>query len=263
MRTGEWKEIMKSLSFFTVTFCLSVGALICAPADNDATRVPVLLELFTSEGCSSCPPADRLLEILDQKQPVAGADLIVLSEHVDYWDRLGWKDPFSSSQYTSRQQDYTNKYNFDGVYTPQLVVDGRFGCVGSDGREASSAIQKAIRERKIPIEISNVSRDGNQVRAHIELPADQSFKGGHAILFVAIADNRAESRVARGENAGRSLTHVAVTRVFKQVGTIELESASAKDVSLSVQPGANGSRLVAFIQDPKSGHVLGVAVQKL
>ena len=142
--------------------------------------MPVLLELFTSEGCSSCPPADRLLEILDQKQPVAGADLIVLSEHVDYWDRLGWKDPFSSSQYTARQQDYTNKYNFDGVYTPQLVVDGRFGFVGSDGREASSAIQKAIRERKIPIEISNVARDGNQVTAHIELHADQSFKGGRA-----------------------------------------------------------------------------------
>ena len=254
---------MRSVSFFTVTFCLSAGALICAPADNDATRIPVLLELFTSEGCSSCPPADRLLEILDQKQPVAGAHLIVLSEHVDYWDRLGWKDPFSSSQFTSRQQDYTNKYDFDGVYTPQLVVDGRFGCVGSDWREASSAIRKAIRERKIPIEISKVSRDGNKVTAHIEVPLDQNFKGGRAILFAAIADNRAESRVARGENAGRSLTHVAVTRVFKQVGAIDLDSASAKDVSLSVQPGGNGSRLVAFIQDPKSGHVLGVAVQIL
>ena len=101
-------------------------------------------------------PPTGFLEILDEEQPVAGADLIVLSEHVDYWDRLGWKDPFSSSLYTARQQDYTNRYNLDGVYTPQLVVDGRFGLVGSDGREASSAIQKAIRERKIPIEISNV-----------------------------------------------------------------------------------------------------------
>ena len=173
---------MKTLSFITMACCLFATALICVAADNGASRVPVLLELFTSEGCSSCPPADRLLEILDQKQPVAGADLIVLSEHVDYWDRLGWKDPFSSSQYTARQQDYTNKYNFDGVYTPQLVVDGRFGLVGSDGREASSAIQKAIREQKIPIEISNVARDGNQVTAHIEFHADQSFKGGRADL---------------------------------------------------------------------------------
>src|ERR1700675_374887 len=168
---------MKSLSLFTATLCLSAGALTCTAADEAAARVPVLLELFTSEGCSSCPPADRLLEILDEKQPVAGADLIVLSEHVDYWDRLGWKDPFSSPLYTDRQQDYTNKYNLDGVYTPQLVVDGRYGLVGSNGREASSAIQKAIREQKIPIAISNVSRDGNHVTAHIELNADQTFKG--------------------------------------------------------------------------------------
>jgi hypothetical protein len=253
---------MTRLSLLTAAFTLSTGVLICVPADSSAPRVPVLLELFTSEGCSSCPPADRLLEILDEKQPVAGADLIVLSEHVDYWDRLGWKDPFSSSLYTARQQDYTNRYSLDGVYTPQLVVDGRFGLVGGDGREVSSAIQKAIRERKIPIEISNVARDGNQVTAHIELHADQSFKGTRGILYVALADNRQESHVARGENAGRSLAHVSVTRVLKQVGTIDLDSPSAKEITLPVQPGANGSRLVAFIQDPKSGHVLGVAVQR-
>src|ERR1700751_5468568 len=153
---------MKTLSFITTACCLFVTALISAPADDSGARVPVLLELFTSEGCSSCPPADRLLQILDEKQPVAGADLIVLSEHVDYWDRLGWRDPFSSPQYSARQQDYTNRYNFDGVYTPQLVVDGQFGFVGSDARAASSAIQKAIREPKIPIDISNLSRAGNQ-----------------------------------------------------------------------------------------------------
>jgi hypothetical protein len=254
---------MKSLSFFAVACCLSAGPLLSASADKEATRVPVLLELFTSEGCSSCPPADRLLEFLDQKQPVAGANLIVLSEHVDYWDGLGWRDPFSSSQYSARQQDYTNKYKFDGVYTPQLVVDGRYGFVGSDRDEASSAIQKAIHQRKIPIEISNVSRDGNQVTAHIALHADRSFKGGRAILYVAIADNRAESHVAHGENAGRSLAHVAVTRVLKQVGDISLDTASIKDVTLSIQPAAGGSRLVAFIQDPKSGHVLGAAAQTL
>ena len=159
---------MARFSFLTAVLTLSASALICAAADNNATSVPVLLELFTSEGCSSCPPADRLLEILDQKQPVVGADLIVLSEHVDYWDRLGWKDPFSTSQYTARQQEYTNKFKLDGVYTPQLVVDGRFGLVGSDGRGASSAIQRALRERKIPMAISNAARDGNRLTARIE-----------------------------------------------------------------------------------------------
>src|ERR1700691_3279899 len=156
---------MSKLSLLVAVIAGFAVVPICRAAESSSARVPVLLELFTSEGCSSCPPADRLLEILDQKQPVAGADLIVLSEHVDYWDGGGWKEPLSSSQCTARQQEYTNRYNFDGVYTPQLVVDGRFGFVASDGREASSAIQKAIRQQKIPIEISNVSREGNPVTA--------------------------------------------------------------------------------------------------
>src|SRR5271156_5990023 len=176
---------MRKFSLPAGLLVLYAAASIPAGADKGGDRVPVLLELFTSEGCSDCPPADRLLGELDQNQPVPGAELIVLSEHVDYWDRLGWRDPFSSPQYTARQQDYTDKYKFDGVYTPQLVVDGRFGFVGSDGREASAAIQKAMREQKIPIEISNVSRDGSQVTAHIALHADQNYKGERAILYVA------------------------------------------------------------------------------
>src|SRR5271170_8049233 len=236
---------MKTLSFITMACCSFATALISAPADNGARRVPVLLELFTSEGCSSCPPADRLLEILDEKQPVAGADLIVLSEHVDYWNSLGWKDPFSSPQYSARQQDYTNRYHFDGVYTPQLVVDGRYGFVGSDGKEASAAIQRAIREPKIPIVISNLARNGNQVTARIELPAGENLKGASEILYVALADNRQESHVARGENGGHTLSHVAVTRVLKQVGPIDFDAASTKDIALQVQAGSGtGLRLV-------------------
>ena len=257
---------MPRFSLSAGLLALTAAASISAGADKDGARVPVLLELFTSEGCSSCPPADRLLEVLDEKQPVAGADLIVLSEHVDYWDRLGWKDPFSSPQYSARQQEYASKFSRDGVYTPQLVVDGRFGFVGSDEREAASAIKKAIREPRIAIAISNIARDGNQVAAHIEWPASaQNAKGGKAVLYVAIADNKAESHVTRGENGGRNLAHVGVARVLKQVGTIDLGSAFTKDVTLPVQPGAgsNGMRLVAFIQDPRSGQVLGVAAQKL
>ena len=257
---------MSHFRFFATILTLSASALICAAADNDSPHVPVLLELFTSEGCSSCPPADRLLALFDQKQPVPGADLIVLSEHVDYWDRLGWKDPFSSSLFTARQQEYSFRLQGEGVYTPQLVVDGRFGFVGSDGHKAASAIQEAMREPKIPIAMSNVTRDGNQVTVRIEVPAtDSGLKSGRGVLYVAVADNRAESQVARGENAGRSLAHVGVTRVLKRVGTIDLGAARDRDVTLAIQPGAgvNGSRLVAFIQDTKTGRVLAVTAHKL
>jgi hypothetical protein len=257
---------MRKISLPAGLLVLYAAASISAGADKGGARVPVLLELFTSEGCSDCPPADRLLGELDQTQPVPGAELIVLSEHVDYWDRLGWRDPFSSPQYTARQQEYASKFSRDGVYTPQLVVDGRFGFVGSDGREAVSAIQKAIREPKIAIAIANVTRAGNQVAAHIELAASaQSPKGEKAVLYVAIADNKAESHVARGENGGRNLVHVGVVRSLNQAATVDLDGAFAKDVALSVAPGigSNGLRLVAFIQDPRSGRVLGVAVQKL
>jgi hypothetical protein len=263
---AKGKEVMSQFRFFAAILTLSAGALICAAADNNSSRVPVLLELFTSEGCSSCPPADRLLELLDQQQPVPGADLIVLSEHVDYWDRLGWKDPFSSPLFSARQQEYSYRLHGEGVYTPQLVVDGRFGFVGSDGHEAAAAIQEAIHDPKIPIAISNVSRDRNQLTAHVEVPgAHQSLSGGRGILYLALADNRAESHVVRGENAGRALTHVGVTRVLKRVDTLDLGVDTARDITLAIQPevGVNGSRLVAFIQDIKTGRVLAVKALKL
>ncbi len=213
---------MRKLRSLAAFLTLCAGASNCVAADKDRARVPVLLELFTSEGCSSCPPADRLLEVLDQKQPVSGAELIVLSEHVDYWDHLGWRDPFSSPQFTARQQEYSSKFGRDGVY--------------------------------------------NQVTAHIELPSPaQNAKRGKAVLYLAIADNKVESYVRRGENEGRNLTHVGVVRVMRQVGTIDLESAFAKDVTLSAQQGngSNGMRLVAFLKNATSGEVLGVAVQKI
>jgi hypothetical protein len=256
---------MTRFSLIAAGIGLVVGAVNFNAAENSSARVPVLLELFTSEGCSSCPPADRLLESLEQKQPLAGADLIVLSEHVDYWNNLGWKDPYSSAQYTTRQQEYTQKYNLDGVYTPQLVIDGRFGVVGSDSHAVSGAVQKVIGDRKVPVAISHAARNGNEVVARVEIPAEQNLKGSLGVLYVVLAENRAESHIARGENSGRFLAHVAVTRILKRVGDVDLSSASAKDISLTVQPGAgaNGLRVVAFIQDSQSGRVLGVAGQKL
>jgi len=259
-----WRRGFAPFALLTGVFAFA-GALPSKAAGNDNARVPVLLELFTSEGCSSCPPADRLLQVFDQSQPVANANLIVLSEHVDYWDRLGWKDPFSSPQFTARQQDYADRYSREGAYTPQLVVDGRFALVGNDSREANAAIQKAAREPKVAIALSDVARDGKQVKARIAVPASAELKKRSAVLYVVLADNRAESQVSRGENAGRSLAHVAVTRVLKEAGAMDLVNGSSKEILLTVPAGAgaNGLRLVAFLQDSSSGHVLGVAAQKL
>jgi hypothetical protein len=257
---------MMKFSLVAALLVVTAGACLQGSTENNGARVPVLLELFTSEGCSSCPPADRLLETLDRTQPVGGAEVIVLSEHVDYWDSLGWKDPFSSPQYSARQYGYASKFHLSSVYTPQLVVDGRVQFVGSDGHEAVSAIEKERREQKIPIGISHAVRNGNQVTVQIELPAPQAqINTRTAVLYVALADNMTESHVAHGENAGRALAHVGVVRTLTQVGTVRFESPLTKEVTLPARAGvgSNGLRLVAFLQDPDSGHILGAASQKL
>jgi hypothetical protein len=223
------------------------------------------LELFTSEGCSSCPPADRLLASLDEKQPETRAELIVLSEHVDYFNNLGWKDPFSAKLFTDRQESLSATLHSDGVYTPQLIVDGRFGFVGSDRAAASAAIRKALQEPKIPLNISRLTRVEGQITLRVESAGDRGSKTAHGRLFAALADEQLESRVSRGENGGRVLRHVAVVRMLKSVSTIDLREPTATEIAMPLQPGwgANGLRVVVFIQDPISGHVVGVTAQKL
>src|SRR6202167_1710394 len=181
------------------------------PIADATTRTPVLVELFTSEGCSDCRPADALLEKLDRSQPVGGAELVVLSEHVDYWDDTGWRDPYSSHEYRERQNAYAGPFNLDSVYPPQMVIDGRFELVGSDERRALAAIANAAKTTKVPVSISAVHLETpSVVNLHInagQLPS--SFATPSAEVWIAAADESDASHVSSGENAGRNLKHIA------------------------------------------------------
>ncbi len=164
----------------------SVALAATVLAGTPAARVPVLLELFTSEGCSSCPPADRLLGKFDREQSIAGADLVVLSEHVDYWNQLGWADPFSSPLYSQRQHEYAGRLKGD-VYTPELVVDGMKGMVGSDEREAVEAIREALRAPKASIAVAARLVEGKaKVTLHLNDPVDGA-------LYLALAHDAVKS----------------------------------------------------------------------
>jgi len=218
-------------------------------------RRPILLELFTSEGCSSCPPADRLLEAFDRTQPVSGAELIVLSEHVDYWNRLGWTDPFSSALFTQRQQDYVTQLHLDGAYTPQLVIDGQSDVVGSDERAARSAILKAEMRSKAAIALK-----ARHSGANVEVQLGVSGASRGTDVYVVLADDHAQSHVTRGENSGHILRHVAVVRTLLLAGKTDAQGAFARDLSLPLKDVTIGAwRVVVFLQDSGSRHVLGAA----
>lgn len=210
----------------------------CAGLTGGAEQagVPVLVELFTSEGCSSCPPADRLLARIGKEQPFPGVDAIVLSEHVDYWNQLGWADPFSSAQFSERQREYARRLHGE-VYTPEMVVDGARGFVGSDEKELRDAIRKAGAARKSALTVL-VSPSGKQASISVRgAPAKGS-------LFVALAQDSVDSQVLRGENSGKHLTHVGVVYALRELGRLDGKSGIERELTMGVKPG---SRVVAFV----------------
>jgi len=222
-----------------VSLCLAFGI-----APVEAGERPIVVELFTSQGCSSCPPADALLAGLASRPEV-----LALSFHVDYWDRLGWKDPFSSPEATRRQHRYAELLGTGTVYTPQIVVDGKWQAVGSDRGEVERALDAA-------------RRDGNEVpvvlvvdhgRAQIKLGSGGEGVSG-AVLLIGF-DRRHVTAVAHGENGGRTLAYVDVVRSVEEVAKFD-GRASAIEV-----PIRSPSDRVAAIVQAEDGRVLGVAVR--
>jgi len=223
-----------------------------------APRVPVLVELFTSEGCSSCPAADLLLAALQREQPIAAADIVAVGLHVDYWDRLGWKDRFSSSAFTERQQHYSRIFGEDRVYTPQMVVDGQAEFVGTDRAAAERAVTAAAGRPHLPLRVSARSA-AESVRLTIDLPAAPT--GSEPIEVVAaLTETGLTSSVRAGENRGKTLQHVAVARKIQTLGSLGADAFVAEGQwRLDRAWGVSGLSAVVWLQGTKTRHVYATA----
>ena len=225
---------------------------------------PVLVELFTSEGCSSCPPADELLARLSRPSILPDAKIITLGEHVDYWDGIGWRDRFSSHQFTERQNIYATQFHLGSDYTPQMVVDGAAQFVGNDAASAAQAIRHASHQPKLPLRILNLAIQKNQASADISLDeVAAAVTLPDADLFAALTDKLDITDVRAGENGGRRLTHVNVMRTLQRVGNVQDLQAKPLHVQLTLPQGTAPAnlRLVVFAQEHGQGHVLGAAMQ--
>lgn len=223
-------------------------------------RTPVLVELFTSEGCSSCPPADNALARLAQRQPVEGVELIALGFHVTYWDYLGWKDPYGSSEYGERQRRYALEGDENRVYTPQMVVDGVRSFVGGED-EARAQAAIAGKRPKVPLGLTaRVEGDTVVVRVRTEKAPARGLE-----LWAALAEDGLSSDVKRGENAGRKLAHAAVVRTMVTLPAPKAEEGGfVSEARLKLEPGWKREKLraVAVLQAP-AGHVSGAATVEL
>src|ERR1700690_1103957 len=226
---------------------------------------PILVELFTSEGGSSCPPADALLQRMDSSQPVRGAQLIVLSEHVDYWDHDGWKDPNSSPALTQRQAAYARALKLDTPYTPQFIVDGTSEMQPADPQQVEKIFHDATAAPKVPVRIGEVSVDAGRpsvLRTRIEV--DGNSDRHDADIYVVVALDRVQSQVLHGENGGRHLTHVAVALELTKIGSLQKGKSFGEAVQLKLKPGTDprNVRIIAFVQEAGPGKLLGAALRK-
>lgn len=221
---------------------------------SEKSKPPVLVELFTSEGCSSCPPADRVLAQLEKEQPNSDAEIITLALHVDYWNYLGWKDEFSSAAYSQRQSGYADRFKLDSIYTPQMVVDGQTQFVGSNLGTAKQAISEAAKTSKATIEITNAT-DKLKVKISDVPTHDDSY------VWLAIAEDGLKTNVKRGENGGKTLDHVSVVRNLQLIGNLAAADTSFETESALQFDSAwkkDNLKFIVFVQGKDSKKIFGV-----
>jgi hypothetical protein len=256
---------VRMIAIATLMLCAASRVILPIAHAEAAAGSPVLVELFTSEGCSSCPPADTFLRQLDASQPIAGAQLIVLSEHVDYWDHQGWPDPFASASLTSRQSAYVRALRLREAYTPQFIVDGAADMRLSNRQQIEQILLKAAAAPKIPVSITSVTFDANtpaSLSGTIEVNGDAERT--QSDLYVGVALDHVESNVLRGENRGRSLTHVAVVEELIELGTLTPGQKSTREFRVTLKAGVqpHDVRIVAFVQESGHGKIVGAALRR-
>jgi hypothetical protein len=239
-----------------------------ARGQSEGEKTPVMVELFTSEGCSSCPPADVLLLQLEDRQPVAGAEIIALSEHVDYWNRLGWTDPYSSALFSQRQSEYAKAFGLDDIYTPQMVVDGTAQLVGNNPKKALEVITKAVNTPKARVTIvPSVNTQAKEAAVTISVEKLPQLKAGDkAEVMLAVTESHLHSSVLRGENSGRKLAHTAVVRKLKSIGKMDSSNqrfSATQTVTMEKGWKPENIKVVAFVQERGSRRILGAASVKL
>jgi len=227
-----------------------------APPVATSSRIPVVVELFSSEGCSSCPAADAYLDALDRAQPIEGVTVIAFEEHVDYWDRLGWRDPFGSPTFSARQQDYARVLADHQVFTPEIVFDGHQVMPGGDEDAARALLQRAAREPKARL---TLQRDGARVTVDVtDAPASSADDPAEA--WLAITESGLATDVRAGENAGRHLVHAPIVRRLRSLGRV---SGGNLHVETALDPDptwkASALRTAVFVQLARTRRVIGAA----
>jgi hypothetical protein len=233
-----------------------ISLVLAKTTEPGVPRRAVVVELFTSEGCSSCPPADELLGHLRQDLSAKNVQVIPLGFHVDYWNSLGWKDRFSSAEFTQRQEQYTHALKVDGPYTPEMVVNGEVEFVGNDAGQA----QRTIRQEAGQLETAQVKitpAGADQLTIQVKGPAESS---GNALVMLAITEDNLSTQVGSGENGGRKLHHAAVVRELREIGLLH-NGAMETTVPLKLEKDWKhyDLRAVVFVQQAPNGKIEGAA----
>lgn len=238
---GGMKKFLPPARFLAT---LAAGLIAGGPLPAAAGDIAAVVELFTSQGCSSCPPADALLSEL-----AARPEVLALSEHVDYWDHLGWKDPFSSTEATARQRDYARLFGLRYVYTPQMVINGDLQLTGSDRAKVLAAVAKPLSPLLIDVRIEPDTAQGSLAR--ISGPVAD---GTEADVWLFVCDRQERTLVQAGENAGRSLLNTNIVRRLTRLGTWQ---GGMLTLPVAIDDDARGQPAAVIVQDRVSGRILG------